>query len=259
MATDLLADLGLSEVARLASIGPDNPARIPLQAAAWIAAAARLGAPGRAVVLAAPAEETSLAASAWAAQRMGLSVQRIALAGGEISPFARMFAEGRFHAAPGAAPPAGLERLYFEAVDREALETTRAMAAVGELGGFDLPPRARAALAGIAGVEIDAVETARSLVQLRNASGEFVSPGTAAAAAAARRVATDAAIPVIVPALAHPGLVGKPVVAALGEAPPAPRRPPGQAADGARIERLPADLFALKAWVRDTAGLSRAA
>ena len=107
MARELLADPGLAEVARLASIGAENAARTPLQAAAWIAAAARLAAPGRAVALAAPAEAGSLAAGAWAAQRMGLPVERIVLAGGGDSALARMFAEGRFNASAGTAPPAG--------------------------------------------------------------------------------------------------------------------------------------------------------
>ena len=258
MAAELHADLGLSDVARLASAGPENPARMALRAAAWIAVAARLGAPGRAVTIAAPAEDGALAAGAWAARRMGLAAQ-VVLAAAAPSPFAAMFGQGGFHAAPGATPAALLERIYFEAVDREALETARAMTAVSELGGFDLAPRARAALAGLAGAEVDAVEAARAMVEIRNGAGEFVSPETALVAAAARRLAPEGATPLIVPELAHPGLVASPVLAALGEAPPAPRRRAGAEAEPVPIERLPADLFALKAWVRDFAGLSRAA
>lgn len=253
----LMSDPGLSEVARLGSLGPENPARIPLQAAAWIAAAARLGAPARPVFLAAPAEAGAFAAGAWAALRMGLPA-RVVLAGEPGSPLAGMLADGRVRVPVGTAPTAELERLYFDAIDREAVETARAMAAVPGLGGFDLPPRARAALAGLMGAEVDAVDAARSQLELRNASGVFAAPETAAVVAAARRLADDAAGPVILPALAHPGLYAGAIERVPGEAPPA-LRGPAPAAPGRAIERIACDLFALKAWVRDTAGLSRAA
>jgi threonine synthase len=268
LADGLFADDGLAAEAQLASIGPDNVARVPLQAAAWLAAAARLGAPARAVTLAAPAGEASLAFAAWAARRMGLPVARIVVGTNASDGMAGVFSDGRFargDARPTRTPeldvaqPLALERLYFEAVGRNAVDTERAMRALAEAGHIDLPPSARAELAMFAGASADDVETARTLVQLRNETGEMVDPATAVVVSAARRLALDDGRPVIAAGLAHPAICGEAVHAATGETPALPRQMRGLDDRAEQFERLPADPDTLKRFVRAVTRRSRAA
>ena len=268
LADGLFADPALVSEARLASIGPENPVRLPLQVAPWLAAAARLGAPGRSMALAAPCGEASLAVAAWTALRLGADDGRVLLGANAHDGLVQLFAAGRFalsSAEASASPeldvdaPIAFERLYFEAVGGNALETARAMQALGETGRVDLPPSAAAALSPFAAALADDVEMARTLVQVRNDTGELLDPSTAVVVSAARRLAGGGAGPVIVPALAHASLSAEVVEAITGETPALPRQMSSLDAREPRYERIGTDIEAFRQFVRALTGQSRAA
>jgi threonine synthase len=89
----------------------------------------------------------------------------------------------------------------------------------------------------------------------------LIDPHTAVAVAGAGRapkVAADGpsgAPPLIIVSTAHPAKFPEAVRAAAGVAPPMPAAARGLAKRKERIDRLPADIEAVKAYIRDFAGV----
>jgi hypothetical protein len=173
---------------------------------------------------------------------MGAPVERIVAAGGPGDPLLAALRDGVYRG-PGAAWSDAFERLYHEAVGRHPLETLRAARAFAAAGCVDLPPRSRAMLAGVlGGAAVDRARAAAVLVSAQNSCGETLDATTAALAAAARtEERPDEGAPVIVPILSA---TAPAIFAGAGEE---------------RCSRMPADAEALKVYLRDFTGLSRAA
>jgi threonine synthase len=147
------------------------------------------------------------------------------------------------------------ERLYFEGVERNGVETARAMRAFAEGGVIDIPPRARAMIAALfVGVAVSEDDARRTILAAFNQTGVLIDPHTAVGVAAARRVRSNrATTPMIVLSTAHPAKFPETVKAAAGTAPEPPRVARGLAAKPERIDRLPADAAAVQAYIRDFA------
>lgn len=260
-----LADPNLADL-RLRDIGPANIARIIADMAVMIHAAARLGAPGRLVSFAVPAGDFALGVSADGARRMGVPMSRIVAACNANDALARVFQDGRYARSPvqhtrtpalDVQAPLNFERLYAEAVDREGLETRRAMAAFADLGSIDMPPSARNAFAeAFAGASVSEDDTARTMVATLNETGEIIGPDTAVVLAAAQRLAArDRSTPMVVMDLAHPALDAAAVLAATGMSPAQPPQSRPAESVTEQLDRLPADLAAVSAYVRNFAAL----
>jgi threonine synthase len=260
LAAALLADTALAD-ADLRDIGPRNIGRIVADIAVMIHAAAKLGAPGRLVSFAVPAGDFAMGVSAYGARRMGVPVSRIVAACNANDALARVFQDGRYARSPlqhtrtpslDVQAPLNFERLYAEAVEREALETRRAMAAFADLGAIDMPPSARNAFADIfAAAAVSDDDTARAMISTLNETGALVGPDTAVVLAAAQRLAArDRSTPMVALGLAHAAQDAAAVTATTGVAPARPpqSRPYAEAAE--RFERLPAEAEAVKAFVR---------
>jgi threonine synthase len=144
------------------------------------------------------------------------------------------------------------ERLYFEAVQREGVETSRAMRAFAEGGAIDIPPKALAAIRELfVGVGVSETDTARAIVSTFNETGELIDPHTAVGVAAAGRAGpVRAATPMIVLSTAHPAKFPEAVKAAAGVAPSLPASVRGMAERPERVDRLPADVGAVQAYIR---------
>jgi threonine synthase len=142
------------------------------------------------------------------------------------------------------------ERLYFEAVGRDAAHTRAAYESFARTGAIDLPTQAFGDLANLfTGVAVDEPETARTIAQTYVADGEIIDPHTAVGVAAAKRVASSDA-PLVVLSTAHPAKFPEAVEAALGRPPEMNARANGLYAKPERIDRLPADAERVKAYVR---------
>lgn len=255
---------GFREAVDLSGVNSINWARIAAQVVYYFTAAVALGAPHRPVSFAVPTGNFGDAFAGFVAKRMGLPVERLIIATNGNDILARAVEEGRYARGPvlHTQSPAmdiqiasNFERLYFEMVDRNGVETSRAMRAFGETGAIDLPPKALAAIRELfAGAGVSEAETTRAMVSVHNQTGELIDPHTAVGVAAAGRLGPKRrTTPIIALATAHPAKFPEAVRAAAGLEPTLPRSAQGLAARPERIDHLPADVEAVKAYIRDFA------
>jgi len=251
-------DQSLRQAVDLSGVNSINFARIAAQAVYYFTSAVALGGPAQPVSFCVPSGNFGDAFAGYVAMRMGLPIKRIVVATNANDILARAFETGRY--ARGAVLPtispamdiqaaSNFERLYFEAVRRDAVETARAFEAFGKAGVMDLPPGALAAMREVfRGVAVSEDETLRTMVSTLNETGELIDPHTAVAVAALRRVETTP--PVVVLSTAHPAKFPEDVARASGVAPGLPRGAADLAARPERFDRLPADADTIKAYVR---------
>ncbi|HEX4179758.1 MAG TPA: threonine synthase [Caulobacteraceae bacterium] len=255
---------GFREAVDLTGVNSINWARIVSQAVYYFTAAVALGAPRRPVSFCVPTGNFGDAFAGFVASRMGLPIERIVTATNSNDIVARMIEEGRYARGPvrQTQSPAmdiqvasNFERLYFEGVERNGLETARAMQAFASAGAIDIPPRARALIDSLfTGVGIGEDETSRTILSTLNQTGALIDPHTAVGVAAAHRVrAKGSATPMVVLSTAHPAKFPEAVKAAAGVAPDMPNAARGLGAKPERIDRLPADIQAVQAYIRDFA------
>ncbi len=255
---------GFRQAVDLTGVNSINWARIVAQAVYYFTAAVALGAPHRPVSFCVPTGNFGDAFAGFVAQRMGLPIERIITATNSNDIVARMIQDGRYARGPvrQTQSPAmdiqvasNFERLYFEGVERNGLETARAMQAFATTGAIDIPPRAQALIGSLfTGVGIDEGETSRTILVTLNETGVLIDPHTAVGVAAARRVRTrGATTPIVVLSTAHPAKFPEAVQAATGALPDVPNAARGLAAKPERIDRLPADVEAIQAYIRDFA------
>jgi len=252
-------DPALRQAVDLSGVNSINFARIAAQAVYYFTTAASLGAPGRRVSFAVPSGNFGDAFAGYAAHRMGLPVGQILVATNANDILAQTFQTGRY--ARGKVHPtmspamdiqsaSNFERLYFEGVEREAVETTRAFSAFADTGAIDVPPKAYAAMLQLfRGASVSEADTARAIVSTLNETGELVDPHTAVALAALHR-ADGLDGPVVVMSTAHPAKFPEAVAKASGVTPDLPRGVAGLAGRPERFDRLPAEAETIKAYVR---------
>ncbi|MGC1300792.1 MAG: threonine synthase, partial [Caulobacteraceae bacterium] len=259
----LVKSMFLDEVFRtevdLSGVNSINWARIAAQAVYYFTSAVALGAPHRPVRYAVPTGNFGDAFAGYAARRMGLDVERITVATNSNDILARALGAGRYETGPVAETqsPAmdiqvasNFERLYFEASRRDALETSRAFEAFTSQGRIDLAPQALTYMREIFDSQaVSEDETARTILSTLNETGELIDPHTAVGVAAARR-AGPAVSPLVALSTAHPAKFPEAVQAATGAEPALHARSHGLFDKPERVDRLPADVEAAKAYVR---------
>ena len=202
----------------------------------------------------------------YVAHRMGLPIERMIVATNANDIMSRMVETGRYARSPVVATqsPAmdiqaasNFERLYFEGVNHEGLDTARAMRAFADTGVIDVPPSAMAMIRGLfRGAKIDEAETSRTMVATYHSTGELIDPHTAVGVAAARRIGPASPdTPLVVLSTAHPAKFPETVKAATGVEPAVPLQVLALRRKRERIQRLPADLEAVKSVVREVMGV----
>jgi threonine synthase len=251
-------DRSLRQAVDLSGVNSINFARIAAQAVYYFTAAAALGAPARKVSFAVPSGNFGDAFAGYVAHRMGLPMGQILVATNVNDILARTFETGRYSRGkvhPTMSPAmdiqsaSNFERLYFEGVQREAVETARAFTAFADTGAIEVPPKAYAAMRELfRGVSVSEADTARTMVRTLNETGEIVDPHTAVALAALRRA--DLKGPVVVLSTAHAAKFPEAVAKACGVTPALPRGVADLAARPERFDRLPAEAETIKAYVR---------
>lgn len=260
----LFADEPFRREVDLSGVNSINIARIVAQCVYYLTASAALGGPERPVSFVTPTGNFGDAFAGWVAQKLGAAIAQITVATNSNDILVRALRDGRY--ARGATlatqSPAmdiqvasNFERLYFEAVGRDAVETARAFRAFAEAGSIDLPPSARGRMAAsFNGEAVDEAETARTMLSVLNESGTAIDPHTAVAVAAARRVgAAGPRTPTVVLSTAHPAKFPEAFEAATGAKPVVPAQAHGLFERPERYDQLPADLDAVKAYVRAAA------
>jgi threonine synthase len=235
---DAFQDSVLRQAVDLGAVNSINIARIIAQSVYYFTTAAALGAPDRAVSFVVPSGNFGDAFAAYVAHRMGLPIRRIVAA--TLSPAMDIQSASNF------------ERLYFEAVGRDAAETARAF--LGFAGGeaLEIPAAALSAIQDLfTGVAVSEAETERTMRTTLDETGELVDPHTAVGLAALDRVGLTG--PVAVMSTAHAAKFPEDVTRVTGVTPALPRGVADLADRPERFERLPADAATLKAFVRDFA------
>jgi threonine synthase len=257
----LFGDTSFRDEVDLSGVNSINFARIAAQAVYYFTSAIALGAPERPVAFAVPTGNFGDAFAGWVAKRMGLPISRIIVATNVNDILARTFQDGPYRRGTGQATmsPAmdiqvasNFERLYFEAVGRDPVETARAFGGFGA-SGLIAPPQGAAAFMAetFVGASVDEAETAITMRSELQATGLLIDPHTAVGVAAAQRVGPgDARTPLVVLSTAHAAKFPEAVEAATGRFPTLPARAMGLMDRPERMDRLPADAEAVKSYVR---------
>jgi threonine synthase len=252
-------DQSLRQAVDLSGVNSINFARIAAQAVYYFTTAAALGAPGRAVSFCVPSGNFGDAFAGYVAHRMGLPVGRILVATNSNDILAQAFETGRY--ARGKVQPtlspamdiqaaSNFERLYFESVGRDPIETARAFEAFAKTGAIEAPPKAFAAMRDLfRGVSVSETQTQRTMVATLNETGELIDPHTAVGVAALGR-ARDIEGPVVIMSTAHPAKFPEAVGKVTGVTPSLPRGVASLASKPERFDRLPAEADTIKAYVR---------
>jgi len=257
---------GAMHNAGLSGVNSINWARIAAQTVYYFYSGLALGAPFRPVSYAVPTGNFGDAFAGYTAKQMGLPIERLIVATNANDIMARVVERGRYARSPVQATqsPAmdiqsasNFERLYFEGVRHEGLDTARAMRAFAETGVIDVPPAAMAMIRDLfRGATVSEDETARFMLSTHNLTGELIDPHTAVGVAAARRIGTaKPGTPLVVLSTAHPAKFPETVKAATGVEPTWPPQARAVMGKPERFERLPADVEAVKSRVRDAMGL----
>jgi threonine synthase len=245
----------------LSGVNSINWARIAAQSVYYFTAAAALGAPYRPVSFAVPTGNFGDAFAGFVAKQMGLPIERIIVATNGNDILARMLREGRYARGGVVATqsPAmdiqiasNFERLYFECVRRDGVETSRAFRAFSDTGGIDIPPHALATMREtFYGLGISEADTAATIIATFNETGQLIDPHTAVGVCAARRVGSvQASTPIVVLATAHAAKFPEAVTAAARTEPQLPLKAHGLSERTEIYDRLPADADILKDYIR---------
>jgi threonine synthase len=255
----LFADQAFTDETSLAAVNSINFARIAAQCVYYFTSAVALGAPAREVAFTVPTGNFGDAFAGWAARRMGLPIARIVAATNANDIIARALTDGVYRrgAAIATQSPAmdiqvasNFERLHFELAGRGNLETAAAFEAFARTGETRLPTAMREALAKVfEGRSVSPAATDEAMRRAFAETGVLVDPHTAVGLAAADAVTSlDPRIPMIVLSTAHPAKFPE-ALAAAGLPPVAPKIE-GLFERPERVDRLPADAEAVKAYVR---------
>jgi threonine synthase len=252
-------DKALRQAVDLSGVNSINFARIAAQAVYYFTSAVALGAPHRPASFCVPSGNFGDAFAGYVASRMGLPIARIVVATNSNDILANAFEHGRYargevkatmSPAMDIQSASNFERLYFEAVGRDAAATAQAFEGFAATGAIDVPADALAAMRQMfRGVGIGEDETARSIVATLDATGELIDPHTAVGVAALARV-TDTPDPVVVLSTAHAAKFPEDVAKVAGVTPQLPRGAADLADRPERFERLPAEADTIKRYVR---------
>ena len=252
----LFADQAFARAVDLSGVNSINWARIVAQSVYYFTSAAALGAPGRKISFTVPTGNFGDAFAGYVAHRMGLPIERIVVATNANDILARAIASGRYARGEVVATqsPAmdiqvasNFERLYFEAVGRDPAETARAFTRFGATGALALPSQARGEISALFdATSTDEAATASTMAEAHRAYGELIDPHTAVAL----KAAAGRPGPMVILSTAHPAKFPEAVQAAVGRSAALPDRAGDLYARPERITRLPADLEAVKAFVR---------
>ncbi|MGE0829423.1 MAG: threonine synthase, partial [Hyphomonadaceae bacterium] len=260
----LFADKEFAARAQLSAVNTINWARIVAQTFYYHAAAAALSAPGP-VHFAVPSGNFGDGLAGFVAKRMGAKIGKIILATNANDILARALQTGRYERAAqskATISPAmdiqvasNFERLVFEALGRDGEHTRALYDAFAQSGGFDIPAPALAKMREtFAAAAVTDEETAEAMRNYADgAEGALICPHTAVAWHAVTKLSDADAPPngpLVTLATAHPAKFPETVEAAAGARPMLPFRCADLFAREEKMDALPVDIAALKAFVQ---------
>ena len=255
----MFADRSFRERIGLAAVNSINWARVMAQAAYYVAAAVRLGAPDREVAFSVPSANFGAAFAGYVARAMGLPVHRIVVATNANDILARFLGTGAYRTTgvtPTLSPSmdiqvsSNFERMLFEAHGRDAGATRGLMDRLKQSGGFTVEGAPMAAMGDLlVGFRSDDEGILAEIARMERQTGIVIDPHTACGSAAARQVGIDPAIPVVIHAQAHPAKFPDAVASAIGRRPAVPARLERVMGLPEHVTVLPNDLSAVQAFI----------
>lgn len=230
----LFGELSFRDSVSLTAVNSINWARIMAQTVYYFTAAASLGTPHRPMRFSVPTGNFGDIFAGYAAQRMGLPIERLVIATNTNDILARTLASGRYEprgVVPTSSPSmdiqvsSNFERLVFEVSGRDSARLNSLMDAFAGNGAFQLNETELSAMTALFSAHrCDEAETLQTMKRIYQQTGYIADPHTAVGLAAAEKEAGSADAPMIVLATAHPAKFTAAVEKAIGRAPQIPER-----------------------------------
>jgi len=246
----------------LAGVNSINWARVLAQAVYYFTAGVALGAPHRKVSFTVPTGNFGDIFAGFIAREMGLPIDRLVIATNRNDILHRCM-ETAEYAREGVAPTispsmdievsSNFERALFWAHGQDGAAVAALMNELAEGGAFRLSENAMTHLRGIyASGRCDEAQTAATIAATLGTTGELLCPHSAVGVHVAEaHLARDPATPMVTLATAHPAKFPDAVEAATGLRPALPPRMADLFDRPERVTRLPDDLSALQALIRE--------
>ena len=255
---DMFNDLEFRDSVALAGVNSINWARVLAQVVYYFSSAVSLGAPHRKVSFTVPTGNFGDIFAGYIAKKMGLPVEKLVIATNQNDILHRAIANGEYRTGevfPSISPSmdiqvsSNFERALFDAYGREGAAVTQLMAELKD-GGFSISQGALSYLREqFASGRVSEAETSAEILAQYQATGELLCPHSAIGT----RVAQGhlGATPMVTLATAHPAKFPAAVEAATQIHPPLPHHMSDLFDREERVTRLPNDLNALKAFVKE--------
>ena len=255
---DMFNDFAFRDGVQLAGVNSINWARVLAQVVYYFYAAVALGAPHRPVSFTVPTGNFGDVFAGYIAKRMGLPIDKLVIATNQNDILDRTLRAGE-HRTNGVKPSispsmdiqvsSNFERALFDAYDRDGAAIAALMAEI-KTGGFTVsPPALQSLRATFASGHCSEAETLATIARHLAATGEVLCPHTAVGV----KVAEDhlGKVPMITLATAHPAKFPDAVERATGLRPALPPHLADLFDRPERMARVPNDLAALQALIRD--------
>ena len=259
-------DRPFREEQHLAAANSINWARIMAQTVYYFRAVLALGGPDRAVAFSVPTGNFGNVFAADVARRMGLPIKRLYVGSNRNDILTRFLETGEMAAAPveptlspsmDIQNSSNFERLLFELHGRDGDAVNRDMKTLRETGRFAVDGASLSEARSVfEGMRLDDRDTTNAIAHFYESTGQLLDPHSAIGAWIAREKKSDAAVPVVSLATAHPAKFPEAVEQATGVKPNLPSRLADLLQRPEHYTVLPNDLGAVRAFIRDNVELA---
>ena len=253
---------------QLSGVNSINWARIVAQVTYYFVAAVALGAPHRAVSFVVPTGNFGDIFAGFVAKKMGLPIADLVIASNANDILPRTVVTGSYdmRGVVATSSPSmdiqissNFERYLFEASNRDAALIRGLMGSLKQNGGFNLGRLGPALKGDFKAAAASEADVAAAIQRVQKDSGYLLDPHTACAAVASDRVLANLnGTPKVILATAHPAKFPEAMKSIAGVHPALPKRLETLMTDAERIDRLPAELKAIEAYVEGAARAGKA-
>jgi threonine synthase len=259
---DMFNDFTFRDDVRLAGVNSINWARVLAQVVYFFSSAVSLGAPHRPVSFTVPTGNFGDIFAGYIARQMGLPIEKLVVATNHNDILHRALSSGGYvtdGVKPSISPSmdiqvsSNFERALFDAYGRDGAAVAQLMDELKQGGGFEISQGALEFLReSFASGRASEAETSATITRTAGATAEVLCPHSAVGVHVAEGYLS--ATPMITLATAHPAKFPDAVEAATGARPGLPARMADLFERPERVTRLPNDLRAVQALIRDRIG-----
>jgi threonine synthase len=248
----------------LSGVNSINWARVAPQITYYFVAAVALGAPHRPISFSVPTGNFGDIFAGYVAKRMGLDIERLAVASNANDILPRTVATGVYEKRGVVATTSpsmdiqvssNFERYLFEMQGRDAALIRGQMSSLTQSGRFEVKGGPESLAKDFAAASASEAEVASCIRQTRAATGYLLEPHTACGVIAADKMARTST-PEVVLATAHPAKFSEAMAEIVGAPAPLPQRLAQLLERQERVTVLENDLTAVRNYIRDSSRAS---